>query len=311
MRQQQFEFADDMDFKPGDHNYKRGWREWAKPQYDELPEAVRQLHMDIIGEKYGVLKQGGDLDIPMSYGLREVFESFDDETLAHSAHVIYFLGHWASNGKYSCSWWFTNMANQVLSKRLGVDNSIKQRGLFLRVHDGLIRLTYSNRDTWQWEEICTATRDHLARCQQVVDETGDYDDAVRVLKKEFGPVRPDFVVPQPWDVQINKALIGSGMKGVEIVSVNFDPHPFVITNKHVERSNGMFLDPTTAPCGHRGCTLLPDQHTHERALVIEGFVDGIGQRERLEKLVPLLEELKIDGLVFARDLDDEEESCEA
>jgi len=97
-----------------------------------------------------------------------------------------------------------------------------------------------------------------------------------------------------------------------IGEVNHDPHPYVVTAKHVtyaaDNWNGTLTDLVimeaedhgSALCGHQGCNYSFTSHSFEKALFLKLKRDGT-QTEGDSALKPLrkdLEEDKIDGFVM-------------
>lgn len=88
------------------------------------------------------------------------------------------------------------------------------------------------------------------------------------------------------------------------------PHPYTITNKHIEHSSGMYLDPIEAEskgakCGHPGCHLSYKEH--EEALVVEinnhqdkKLKDIPGLNDYLLKLKPICEADGFAGFAFVK-----------
>lgn len=96
------------------------------------------------------------------------------------------------------------------------------------------------------------------------------------------------------------------VKLCNIKVINFDPHPYVIGPKHVQRAadtNGGILDETILKevgCAHPGCTLSYEEHNYETVMFLQLKRD-INNTKINEFLLSIREELledRIDGLGF-------------
>lgn len=177
-------------------DYAAAWRDLAWPSYQALPADVRGL-LARVAEECGDLNQKPDLSMPwpndpilgdrqdVSSNLRETFDKIPAEILAYSARVIYFLGHWHPHEK-DCGdfagrdkgshWKFAHYADQSLRDRLiralnaegknGADILRGGDGPF-QIYEGAIRICYSSRNMWSWEEVAPATREGLERAKKL------------------------------------------------------------------------------------------------------------------------------------------------
>jgi hypothetical protein len=336
-------------------NFRRAWRELAKPAFDRLPQEVHQLY-DTVALRGGELKQGKDLNVPFpDDDLRVRFEAIDSHNLAIAAHVLYFWGHWGHTGvvvieipgwpphiiehiddfdafgaktaanayikhceetmarfdkkqakisygkngpcdKYGAHWKFTNLADQVLAKRLGCLQEGRGPGSFY-VYEGMLRYGRSGN----WTEVGWATEAQLDLGKHVLKE---YDYMVggnigEVLRQELTKTDPDkawfttcedYMDHEPgteYGSNELPALYESHVAGVlnvlRVTPVNHkvayghngpsrhlgrvpNDHPFMIGPKHMEGSD-MVLDPTCAPCA--ACGMPYSNHTYDTAMMVQ------------------------------------------
>ena len=83
--------------------------------------------------------------------------------------------------------------------------------------------------------------------------------------------------------------------------VNYQPHPFMIGSQHFPKDGRMFIDPHQAPCAMRGCNLSYDEHTSDRALIVNVRRDCTGDELRTV-LLPITAGLtadKINGVALS------------
>lgn len=312
----------------GDFDYVRAWSQLARPAYDLLSTDAKALYARV-ARGCGDCRQDSTLDTVWPAGdLRESFETVGDGDLAFAARVVNFVGHWLPGGErnpepndHGAHWKFANYCDQVLRDRCGLAAREHGHGQHFAIHEGLLRLCHSTRDSWTWSEVGIATPHFLERARAAIVGL-DHESAVRALKRL--PDRDgghesllrfmaldEFKERGPEEVAIDDALAGSGLRRVDIRAVNFRPHPFVITARHLEKSSGGILDPGAAPCGHRGCRLSYDEHAHDLALFVAGARAGDegkitltdDQQRTLKALVPILSGHKIAGVAFVGEED--------
>jgi hypothetical protein len=90
-------------------------------------------------------------------------------------------------------------------------------------------------------------------------------------------------------------LENSCFKILSIDTVNHKPDIFMITPKHIAKSNGI-LDPNVAPCGNCGQDIY--NHTYDTVAFLQLLRDANKEEvTRFLQLLPLKED-KLDGVVF-------------
>lgn len=158
---------------PTRFDYKAAHAAVADPIARALPQAALDIYRELrSSSEYEGLAQGANLDIPMPERLGRLFDLLDSETLALAARALYYFGHWNTGqaldpGKFDtrgAHWKFSNLADQVLRKRLGLRDrgNFKSIGYHFEVHEGALRLCASTPDTWTWIELGPATEEFLA-----------------------------------------------------------------------------------------------------------------------------------------------------
>ena len=247
-------------------NYERAHREWALPEWEKLPNNIKELYRKV-DKLYNGVNQNDALGMDwISDELEAEFAAIDMEELANAARVIHALGRWDYAGagdwprsKHGGHWKFQLLAQQTLAK-------------------------YGCGESSSGGRSCDVPNSIAERFMDHKPGT-EYDN--KELVKVMAPLlRPLFEV-------------------VACEQVNHRPHPFMIGPKHLEKS-GMVLDPNVAPCAMRGCGLPYSEHTSEKALILKRarYEPENKLREEevqmLESIKPVLEEHKIDGFGFIR-----------
>jgi hypothetical protein len=100
--------------------------------------------------------------------------------------------------------------------------------------------------------------------------------------------------------QIKELLKGTDINLINVMNVNYKPHPFMITRHHITKSSGMYLDPNVHPCGSEGCNLSHAEHTSDKVVILQwkkGTEDDEIDRV-LKLIVDEVGEDKFDGFTF-------------
>lgn len=142
-------------------DYVKAWFMYARPAVeafnDHQMDAVKYL-LPFVGE----LNQARDLNIPMSQEIRESLEFLTDQELAEMARGLYYYGHWKPGHTKSIFgnskgelWKIANLCDQILREQI----KGKFKTLYpCQIHEGTLRVTYSDKDNWIWEEFSLATK---------------------------------------------------------------------------------------------------------------------------------------------------------
>ena len=142
-------------------NYQKAYFTLALPAFKALNHKQRDTHSKLrplIGE----LNQGPNLNIPMTPAIEAYLNDLTCQELSELSRASCYTGHWyPGHGvekpfetKRGESWKITNVCDQVLRKRFAVPHNIQ-------IHEGKLRVTFSNRDMWIWEEFGLATEKNL------------------------------------------------------------------------------------------------------------------------------------------------------
>lgn len=314
----------------GDFDYKRAFTEVAEPAFNALPQDIRDLGKRIESD-FGDVHQDRNTHMPwpIDSDLRERFNEIPVEILAWASRAMHFYGHWGTGWKVPTSngwyWKFSLWADQTLRRKIGLPEFPRPREkdpvLSVQVHEGFLRLCHSTPGVWEWEEIGVATPMLYSQLTDLMQTHKKYDKTLKAAIKL--PYRDggfttltsfldlsDYREKSPEENDIITHLKDSGLKLAEIISCNFKPHPFCVTSEHVEKSHGMYLDPSVAACGAPRCNLKYAEHTHEKVALLK--VVGASpedekvnltdtQQATLKALVPILEKHKIDGINFIKE----------
>ena len=143
-----------------DFNYQKAWFIFAKRGMENLNEkqqnALSKL-LPLVKE----LQQGRDLVIPVSPAMEDYLNDLTCLELATLARASHSYGHWKPgkvevifNNSCGESWKVSNVIDQILRKRLNTPHNIQ-------IHEGVLRVTFSNKDCWLWDEFGLATEENL------------------------------------------------------------------------------------------------------------------------------------------------------
>lgn len=175
-----------------DFNYQKGFFVLAIPSWKALPQHVREVH-SFVSTEVKDLRQGRDLNIPMSDYVVEALDTLTIRELAVLSRASYFVGHWRpslyktpfENSKGQ-SWKVSNCCDQILRRRLVNHHP-------LQIHEGSIRVTFSSRDCWLWEEFGLATEENIEAFETCGLPFGEstLESSARKLAGLIGDIWPD------------------------------------------------------------------------------------------------------------------------
>jgi len=122
------------------------------------------------------LAQGQDLNVPMPECLITRFAEIPAGILALAARAINSAGHWGGSidestvDKRGAHWKFSNLADQVLARRLHLPTrgTPHGNGYSYQVHEGVLRVCASSPDSWTWIEVGPATPETLQTAREWV-----------------------------------------------------------------------------------------------------------------------------------------------
>jgi hypothetical protein len=151
-------------------DYQMAHRELAAPAFRALAPHVASV-VAWTANIAAPISQDGNLSMPWPADpqLRENFETLTDKELAESAQVVYFYGHWGSPGgkdnylihRSGTYWKYSRYATQLLLVRTPASDLARfsegERGYSVKVIDGVIRICWSSRHSWMWEQVALAT----------------------------------------------------------------------------------------------------------------------------------------------------------
>ena len=144
-------------------DYEKAYCVLALPAFKAFnPEQVKAFNTLLPMVKD--LGQKIDLNIPVYEGMVEALNPLSCQELAEMARASYFVGHWYPSllprpfdNTSGESWKIANVIDQVLSTRLSPLPYNTQ------IHDGKLRVTYSDPYNWLWQEFGLATEENLNR----------------------------------------------------------------------------------------------------------------------------------------------------
>jgi hypothetical protein len=172
-------------------NYQKSYFTLALPEFNELSKHVREAHTKVCALVKD-LQQGRDLNIPLDDSIRGALEPLTTKDIAKLSRSSYFTGHHKpshvkgpfDNSKGE-SWKVSNCCDQILRDRLSLP--------YIEIHNGTLRVFFSGRDTWLWEEFALATEENLQtfkECGLSFNGRTLYTSA-DILKKQINDVYPD------------------------------------------------------------------------------------------------------------------------
>jgi hypothetical protein len=188
-------------------NYKRARKEVIVPILESLSTEMHNLYNITLKYTEEVRQNQRTLVLPWVEELVEspynkekktletCFEQADLKELAIASQAFYYAGHWCSADdtkyKYEIAgsyWKFAYYADYVLiEKVLKRDNKTPYctsfKGTFgIEVHEGMLRVTFSNKDCWSWEEVGLCTEDNLSEIKRMLDLVKTTDDERYIQK---------------------------------------------------------------------------------------------------------------------------------
>jgi len=141
-------------------NYEKAYFTQAKPAFENLSEKQKEAHRKT-ALRVKDLQQGRNLNIPISPEIHQIFDRLSCREIAELARASYFVGHWQPSGVTSLfenesgqAWKVSDVCDQILRERIATPYNIL-------IHQGKLRVTFSNRDCWLWEEFSLATEENL------------------------------------------------------------------------------------------------------------------------------------------------------
>lgn len=153
-------------------DYEQAWIELALPAYKKLSTQVIAL-LESVGVAAADLHQLSDCSMPWPKDggkLRKLFDAVSTDDLSMASMVVYYYGDWRPRKIAErlnapevpgVSWKFSHYADQVLRERLHISHRDGGMRVGLLIHEGRIRIFYSSRDCWTWEEIAMANDEGL------------------------------------------------------------------------------------------------------------------------------------------------------
>ena len=173
-------------------NYEKAWFCHCVKEWKALPKTTKAVH-SLIAEQVQDLGQGRDLNIPLNSVIIVLTTPFPTIELAQLSRLSYFAGHWQPrnteaifNSKIGESWKIANVLDQILRKRLPL-------GHRLQIHQGVLRVTFSNRNNWFWEEFGLATQENIDQFNTCGLPFGrdTLDESAQQLKTKIGDLWGD------------------------------------------------------------------------------------------------------------------------
>jgi hypothetical protein len=141
-------------------NYEKGYCVLANPAFNNFNNNQAGAFNALLPMVKN-LNQDKTLNIPLSQEMEDVLKPLSCQEIAVISRASYFVGHWFpgslsepfENGSGE-SWKVANVCDQVLRKRLDVPTR-------LQIHEGVLRVAFSSKNCWLWQEFGLATEKNL------------------------------------------------------------------------------------------------------------------------------------------------------
>ena len=174
-------------------DYVAAWTNVIAPLFESFSADAKNLIRR--GGELSDVQQGRDLLLdrtnPIAAPIVAELEKLDSLTLSRLSCCANFMTHWFSAKEIRTTphqlkrhvtyltalklsqvgvWKLSNLADQILRGRLGlVDMPHNAKGSWLNcaVHDGTVRVQYSDYNTWQWVEVGPATQGVMNRIMNI------------------------------------------------------------------------------------------------------------------------------------------------
>ena len=283
-------------------NYKKARESWAYPAWEKLPQQVKDLYATLARD-YQDLNQGPGTGIewPADLKLKRMFHAIDQLVLADAQAVVYYCGHWHTEGcggpggkdDAGAHWKF-----QILAKKAIIEEGLHRNlpgGKCPDVPAGLVE---------QFQEHVDGTPYDDHELAKMFDEaSGGVFHGTRVIRANHRVVDKRCTVTKPHEPVERYATWIGGRKIHEDRSDN--PHPFCIGQQHFPDRGSMYIDPRKAPCCICGYDF--DEHVSDRLLVVrvaekdEKACPTEAQKQAIVAAKGFMEQHKIDGVAFARE----------
>ena len=209
-------------------NYERAWKKYVKPEYDKLLPSISAA-LYITSKNIDTLSQVG-ANHELSGVTPEITAAYDaipTDVLATASQVVYYYGHLSST------------------------KSLQDGGLY-----------------WKFQILADASLANRADASEIWHKAQmtmkkalkQYDDHKEGTEYDDNEV-PGYLLSQYPD--LNNDLVSI----LNVQQVNHKPDVFCIGQRHMKLSQGMYLDPTVAPCAH--CGQDYSAHTSDRAMFLK------------------------------------------
>ncbi len=143
-----------------DFNYQKAYCVWAVPAFENLNDKQKTAFSalySIVGER----QQNRALNIPTCEQTDTILKELSCLEISELSRASYFIGHWQPDligglfdNTKGQSWKVSNVCDQELRTRLLPCRS-------LQIHEGVLRVTFSNRNCWTWKAFGLATEKNV------------------------------------------------------------------------------------------------------------------------------------------------------
>jgi hypothetical protein len=246
-------------------NYERAWKEYVKPEYDKLYPSISAA-LSLTQQHVHQLQQIG-ANHQLSGITEEISKAYDaipTEILAVASQVVYYYGHFASDQSLQDGglyWKFQILAHASLAKR---------------------------KDAYGPDSPCDNARRTM---DTALNQFDDHKEGTEYNDDEV----PSYLLSHYPDLNNDVVTI------LKVQHVNHKPDVFCIGPQHMKLSQGMYLDPTVAPCAV--CKSPYSEHTSDRAMFVKVLDED---KEKLGGALTKIKDacaalnIKIDGFTLVK-----------
>lgn len=240
------------------------WEDDGIDHYADDPHATARSYVEALGS-YGITK--------------------DDCHLAAS-----YLDPDRDSDKQGASWRLSRMIDKHLVSRLDIATRRKS----FEVREGVLTRCYSSRSEYASYSLGFATQELLQSVTGL--QRGDAEHYVAILARSDEDVRSLLLnhyarpVLRSWreTYEVSAECLSTAiadslwpeLEPLGVISHSWNPHPFVITPKHLRDGT---VDVEAGPCGYEGCRLSYASHVCEKSLAV-GVIQPL-TRERMTELL--------------------------
>jgi len=170
------------------YNYQKAYYTQVLPAFEAMNEEQHKALSDLLPLVGELHQEQKTLNITISPEIGDILEKLSTPEIATLSRASYFVGHYQPSlikapfdNKKGKSWKIANVCDQILRERLNTPNNIL-------IHQGMLRVTFSNRNCWLWDEFGLATEKNLETFKKSKLQFGEdtIENSAQILKDTIG-----------------------------------------------------------------------------------------------------------------------------